>query len=114
MLPGGEETDNVINAAVLEKLGPEGVFVNVGRGNAVDDSALVHALEAGKIRAAGLDVYKNEPSIPEAYTALNNVILLPHVGSATVETRREMGNLVMQNIARYLCDNTLMTEVDEG
>ena len=114
MLPGGEETDNVINAAVLEKLGPEGVFVNVGRGNAVDDSALVHALEAGKIRAAGLDVYKNEPSIPEAYTALNNAILLPHIGSATVETRREMGNLVMQNIASYLCDNTLITEVGEG
>ena len=114
MLPGGAETDNVINAEVLEKLGPEGVFVNIGRGNAVDDTALVNALEAGKIRAAGLDVYKNEPSIPEAYTALNNVILLPHIGSATVETRSEMGNLVMQNITSYLGDNTLLTEVGGG
>lgn len=114
MLPGGAETDNVINGAVLDKLGPEGVFVNVGRGNAVDDAALVHALEAGKIRAAGLDVYQNEPNIPEAYTALNNVILLPHIGSATVETRRAMGNLVLQNIASYLRDNSLMTEVGGG
>ncbi len=114
MLPGGAETDNVVNAAVLEKLGPEGVFVNVGRGNSVDDTALVYALETGRIRAAGLDVYKNEPRIPEAYAALSNVILLPHIGSATVETRRAMGNLVMQNIASYLCDNTLLTQVSEG
>lgn len=114
MLPGGAETDNVINAAVLEKLGPDGIFVNVGRGNAVDDTALVSALLAGKIRGAGLDVYKNEPNIPEAYTALSNVILLPHIGSATTETRREMGNLVLQNIASYLSNNTLITEVREG
>lgn len=114
MLPGGAETDKVINGAVLDKLGPEGVFVNVGRGNAVDDAALVHALEAGKIRAAGLDVYQNEPSIPEAYTTLNNVILLPHIGSATVETRRAMGNLVLQNIASYLRDYSLLTEVKGG
>ena len=111
MLPGGEETDNVINAGVLEHLGPNGIFINVGRGNAVDDSALIEALTVGKIKAAGLDVYRNEPWIPDAYKSLDNVILLPHIGSATVETRREMGNLVLQNIASFLGDGSLATEV---
>ena len=112
MLPGGADTDNLINASVLEKLGPDGVFVNVGRGNSVDDSALISALQSKRIKAAGLDVYKDEPYIPEAYKGLDNVILLPHIGSATVETRREMGNLVLQNIASFLADNTLVTEVE--
>ena len=112
MLPGGADTDNLINAEVLDKLGPDGIFVNVGRGNSVDDAALISALQSKRIRAAGLDVYKNEPHIPDAYKVLDNAILLPHIGSATVETRREMGNLVLQNIASFLADNTLATEVE--
>ena len=102
VLPGGAETDNLINSNVLKKLGPSGIFINVGRGNSVDDEALIEALRSGAVRAAGLDVYKNEPQIPESYKTLENVILLPHIGSATVETRRAMGNLVFDNIRVFL------------
>ena len=73
VLPGGAETDNLINANVLKKLGPSGIFINVGRGNSVDDEALIEALNSGAIQAAGLDVYKNEPQIPDAYKILDNV-----------------------------------------
>ena len=111
MLPGGAATDNLINANVLEKLGPHGVFINVGRGNSVDESALTDALTNKKIHAAGLDVYKNEPDIPEAFRSLDNLVLLPHIGSATVETRRAMGNLVLDNLAAYFTENTLISEV---
>ncbi|MGB1402055.1 MAG: NAD(P)-dependent oxidoreductase, partial [Pseudohongiellaceae bacterium] len=86
-------------------------FINVGRGNSVDDEALIEALRSGAVRAAGLDVYKNEPQIPEAYKTLENVILLPHIGSATVETRRAMGNLVFDNIRAFFEHNTLVSEV---
>ena len=111
VLPGGAETDNLINANVLKKLGPSGVFINVGRGNSVDDEALIEALRSGAVRAAGLDVYKSEPQIPDAYQTLENVILLPHIGSATVETRRAMGNLVFDNIRAFLEHDTLVSEV---
>ena len=111
VLPGGAETDNLINASVLKKLGPSGILVNVGRGNSVDDTALIDALRSGAIQAAGLDVYKNEPQIPDAYKTLDNVILLPHIGSATVETRRAMGNLVFDNIKAFFEHDTLVSEV---
>ena len=111
VLPGGAETDNLINANVLKKLGPSGIFINVGRGNSVDDEALIEALNTGAIQAAGLDVYKNEPQIPDAYKILDNVILLPHIGSATEETRRAMGNLVFDNIRAYFEHDTLVSEV---
>ena len=111
VLPGGAETDNLINANVLKKLGPSGIFINVGRGNSVDDTALTDALRSGAIQAAGLDVYKNEPQIPDAYKTLDNVILLPHIGSATVETRCAMGNLVFDNIKAFFLNNTLVSEV---
>ncbi len=111
VLPGGAETDNLINANVLKKLGPSGIFINVGRGNSVDDEALIEALNTGAIQAAGLDVYKNEPQIPDAYKILDNVILLPHIGSATEETRRAMGNLVFDNIRAFFEHDTLVSEV---
>ncbi len=111
MLPGGAATDNLINANVLQKLGPQGVFINVGRGNSVDESALADALINNTIHAAGIDVYKNEPIIPEAFRSLDNLILLPHIGSATIETRRAMGNLVLDNLAAYFTENSLISEV---
>jgi len=111
MLPGGEETRNVINAEVLAALGKQSYFVNVGRGSSVDEEALLHALKTGAIAGAGLDVYKNEPHIPDGYADLKNVVLLPHIGSATVETRRAMGQLVIDNLAAHFAGNSLLTEV---
>lgn len=110
MLPGGPETDNLVNADVFEKLGPQGVFINVGRGNSVDESALAYALKNNLIYAAGLDVYKNEPTIPDELNCLNNIILLPHIGSATVETRRAMGDLVLANLKAFFADGSLVSE----
>lgn len=111
MLPGGQATDNLINADVFAKLGPDGVFINVGRGNSVDEAALCKALQDGTIKAAGLDVYKNEPQVPGCLLQLDNVVLLPHIGSATVETRRAMGQLVIDNLAAFFANKPLLTEV---
>lgn len=111
MLPGGEKTRNLINADVFEKLGSNGVFINIGRGSSVDEIALVEALKNQKIQAAGLDVYADEPNVPEALLSMDNVVLLPHIGSATIETRREMGNLVIENLEAYFAGQPLLTEV---
>lgn len=111
MLPGGEATRNVINAEILKDLGPEGIFLNVGRGTSVDEAALVAALEQKHIYGAGLDVYANEPNVPEPLLAMDNVVLLPHIGSATVETRRAMGKLVVDNLQAYFAGSPLLTEV---
>lgn len=111
MLPGDKSTDNVINQAVLERLGESGIFINVGRGNSVDEQALSSGLAAGTIAGAGLDVYKNEPNVPEAFLDLPNLVLLPHIGSATVETRRAMGDLVVQNLEAFFANKPLLTEV---
>jgi lactate dehydrogenase-like 2-hydroxyacid dehydrogenase len=100
--PGGAATRNIINAEVLEALGPDGVLVNIARGSLVDDVALVAALKGGKILAAGLDVFVNEPQVPEAYLSLPNVTLLPHVGSATHVTRLAMANLVVDNLFAFM------------
>jgi len=111
MLPGGEATRNVINAEILKDLGPEGIFLNVGRGTSVDEAALVAALEQKHIYGAGLDVYANEPNVPEPLLAMDNVVLLPHIGSATVDTRRSMGKLVVDNLQAYFAGSPLLTEV---
>lgn len=111
MLPGGTATDNLINAEVLDCLGPQGIFINVGRGNSVDEQALYSALAEGKIAGAGLDVYKNEPSVPEEFLNRDNIVLLPHIGSATVETRRAMGSLVIENLSAFFAGKPLITEV---
>ena len=111
MLPGGEGTRNAINADILKKLGPAGIFINVGRGSSVDEEALAAALQKQHIFAAGLDVYADEPNVPEALLELENVVLLPHIGSATVETRRAMGQLVIDNLDAYFSGKPLLTEV---
>ncbi|MCG8415416.1 MAG: 2-hydroxyacid dehydrogenase [Pseudomonadales bacterium] len=111
MLPGGAATDNLVNQQVFDKLGAEGVFINVGRGNSVDEEALAQALSTGVIRAAGLDVYKNEPFIPNQLQNLDNIVLMPHIGSATVETRREMGNLVLKNLEAFFSNQPLISQV---
>ena len=91
--------------------GPDGFLVNVARGSVVDEDALVAALEAGRIAGAGLDVFADEPHVPEALLDRDDVVLLPHVGSATVETRQAMTDLVLANVAAFLDDGPLLTPV---
>lgn len=110
MLPGGAETKHLINERVLQKLGPNGYFINVGRGSSVDEQALARALSEGVIAGAGLDVYENEPRVPDALLAQSNLVLLPHIGSATEQTRRAMGQLVIDNLAAYFANKPLLTE----
>jgi lactate dehydrogenase-like 2-hydroxyacid dehydrogenase len=101
MLPGGRSTEKLVNREILEKLGSEGFFINVGRGSSVDEDALIEALINGTIAGAGLDVFQNEPAIRKEFLKLENVILLPHIGSATVETRIAMGQLVIKNLMAW-------------
>jgi hydroxypyruvate reductase len=100
--PGGAATRKLVDAAVLKALGPKGVLVNVARGSVVDETALVAALEKGEIAGAGLDVFEDEPRVPEALRRLDNVVLTPHVGSATGQTRQAMADLAFANLkARF-------------
>lgn len=114
MLPGGAGTAKIINADVFRNLGPQGIFINVGRGTSVDEPALIEALASGQIAGAGLDVYANEPNVPAGLLRQNNVVLMPHLGSATVQTRREMGRLVMRNLAAWFSNQPLLTEVNQN
>ena len=98
---------------MIEALGPEGMLVNVSRGSVVDEEALVAALEDGRLGAAGLDVFEDEPNVPEALFSMKNVVLTPHIGSATVETRRAMGNLVIDNLLQHLSDGRVLSPVPE-
>lgn len=111
MLPGGEDTRQVIDAKVLGALGRDGIFINVGRGSTVDEKALIAALDKGEIAGAGLDVYQHEPHVPAALIAMDNVVLFPHIGSATVETRRAMGQLVLDNLEAFFAGRPLLTPV---
>ncbi len=110
--PGGEETKHLVNKNILEKLGKNGVLINIARGSVVDQEALVEALKNGIISAAGLDVFDNEPNVPEDLMKLNNVVLLPHVGSATVETRYAMGKMVYDNIVAFFNNEKLLSPVN--
>lgn len=107
--PGGEATRGLVSRAVLEALGPQGVFVNISRGSVVDERAMIELLRAGKLGGAGLDVYDNEPRIDPAFFALDNVVLQPHVGSATHPTRGAMGQLVVDNLAAFFAGKPLLT-----
>ena len=100
--PGGAETRHIVNAEVLEALGPDGVLINIARGSLVDDDALIAALRTRKILAAGLDVFPDEPQVPEGYLSLDNVVLTPHVGSASHSTRLAMANLVVDNLFAFM------------
>jgi hydroxypyruvate reductase 2 len=99
--PGGAATKNLIDRRVMDALGPEGILVNVARGSVVDEPALVAALEEGRLGGAALDVFVNEPHIPEALMRMENVVLQPHQGSATVETRRAMADRMLDNLAAH-------------
>ncbi len=113
IVPGGAETHHMIDAAVLEALGPQGVLINVARGSVVDEPALIRALQDGTIAAAGLDVFEHEPNVPAELIALDNVVLLPHVASATHVTRNAMGQLVVDNLLAWLDGRPPLTPVPE-
>jgi lactate dehydrogenase-like 2-hydroxyacid dehydrogenase len=112
--PGGPDTRHLVDRDVLEALGPDGVLVNVARGSVVDEDALVDALRARTILAAGLDVYEHEPHVPQALQDVDNAVLLPHVGSASEPTRRAMGELVVANLEAWLDRGEPVTPVTES
>lgn len=111
--PGGAATEKAVNAPVLAALGPEGVFVNVGRGSTVDEEALAKALNEGTIAAAGLDVFANEPRVSQALLDAPNTCLLPHVGSASVATRAGMADLLVDNLLSWFAGKGPLTPVPE-
>ncbi len=98
IVPATAATIGAVDAAILDRLGPEGTLINVARGAIVDEAALVRALQDGRIAGAGLDVFAEEPAVPEALRTMDQVVLSPHQGSATVETRGEMAALVLANL----------------
>jgi lactate dehydrogenase-like 2-hydroxyacid dehydrogenase len=110
---GGSGTQHLVDRQVLEALGPEGYLVNIARGSVVDQDALVDLLLTGGIAGAGLDVYTEEPTVPTELMALDNVVLLPHLASGTVETRAAMEQLALDNLDRWLADGTVLTPVPE-
>jgi hydroxypyruvate reductase len=110
-LPGGPETKGLINADVLAALGSKGMLVNVARGSVVDEAALVAALQAGRLGGAALDVFADEPRVPGELMTLDNVVLQPHVGSATHNTRAAMGQLVVDNLLAHFAGQPLLTRV---
>ena len=109
---GGKETEKFVSAEVIEALGPRGVLINISRGSTVDEAALLDALETRKIAGAGLDVFWNEPDIDHRFYALDSVVIQPHQGSGTVETRAAMGQLQRDNIAAFLAGKPLLTAVN--
>ncbi len=111
-LVGGAETAGHVSRAVIEALGPRGVIINISRGTTIDEPALLDALENGTIAGAGLDVFLNEPNPDSRFGALKNVVMQPHQGSGTVETRAAMGQLQRDNIAAFLGNNPLLTPVN--
>jgi lactate dehydrogenase-like 2-hydroxyacid dehydrogenase len=111
IIPSTPQTQKIVSKAVIEALGPGGILVNVARGAVVDEDALVEALKTGKLGGAGLDVFVNEPQVPEILFAMDNVVLQPHVGSATNETRRAMSQLVLDNLDAQFAGRRLLTEI---
>ena len=111
--PGGAGTRHLINAQVLKALGPTGFLVNVARGSVVDEQALIEALENGTIAGAGLDVFEDEPKVPQRLLDLHKVVLTPHIGSATAATRQAMADLACQNLVLHLGGQAVLTPVPE-
>ena len=107
--PGGDATSHIVDAAVLAALGEDGILVNIARGSLIDEPALVAALQAGTIAGAGLDVFADEPAVPEALKAMDQVVLSPHQGSATVDGRAAMAALVLANLDAHFAGNALLT-----
>ncbi|UMA67087.1 2-hydroxyacid dehydrogenase (plasmid) [Roseivivax marinus] len=111
-LPGGAGTRGVVDGDVIRAIGPHGTLVNIARGSVVDETALIEALEQGALGSAGLDVFSNEPNVDDRLRALQNVALTPHVGSATVETRSDMAQLVVDNIGAFFEGRRPLTPVN--
>jgi len=107
--PGGAATRHLINADVMDALGPQGHLINVSRGSVVDEEALIAALSDGRLGYAGLDVFAEEPKVPDALIAMDQVVLQPHQGSGTVRTRRAMGDLVVDNLAAHFAGQPALT-----
>lgn len=109
--PGGAATQGIVSKEVLAALGADGFFINIARGSVVDEAALVDALVHQRIAGAGLDVFASEPSVPATLLTLDSVVLQPHVGSATRQTRQLMAQLVLDNVAAYVAGRPLLTPV---
>uniref|UniRef100_A0A8R7PNS5 Glyoxylate reductase n=1 Tax=Triticum urartu TaxID=4572 RepID=A0A8R7PNS5_TRIUA len=109
--PLNEQTRHIVNREVIEALGPKGLLINIGRGPHVDEPELVSALVEGRLGGAGLDVFEDEPNVPEALFTLDNVVLVPHVGSGTHETRQAMADLVLGNLEAHVLKKPLLTPV---
>jgi lactate dehydrogenase-like 2-hydroxyacid dehydrogenase len=108
---GGAPTAGLVSRAVIEALGPDGTLINVARGSVVDEDAMVSALVGGRLGAAGLDVFADEPNVPPALLGLDNVVLIPHQGSATRETRQAMADLALANLAAFFAGRPLLTPI---
>jgi lactate dehydrogenase-like 2-hydroxyacid dehydrogenase len=113
IVPGGAATANMINAEVLDALGPDGILINMARGSVVDELALIKALQEKRILSAGLDVYAKEPNVPQELIAMDNVVLFPHLGSASAVTRAKMDQLIVDNIVAWAAGKPPLTPVKE-
>ena len=111
--PGGAGTRHLVNAQVLQALGPKGILVNVARGSVVDEAALIEALEGGVIGGAALDVFEDEPRVPQRLMDLPQVVLVPHIGSATGQTRQAMADLAFGNLREHFAGRPVLTPVPE-
>ena len=111
--PGGPSTKNLVDAEVLRALGPEGILINVARGSVVDEEALIEALRSKTILTAGLDVFADEPRVPQALIDMDHIVLMPHIASASVHTRTAMGQLVLDNLATFFAGKGPLTPVPE-
>jgi len=108
---GGPQSAKLVNQEVISAVGPQGFIINIARGTVIDEQALVQALLSGEIAGAGLDVFENEPTVPSELLNLDNVVLLPHLGSGTRETRADMASLTLENLRAYLTERKLITPI---
>ena len=111
--PGGPDTEKLVSREVMEALGSEGTLVNIARGSVVDETAMIELLQSGALGAAGLDVFEREPHVPEALREMSQVVLSPHIGSATEETRAAMGDLMVDNVLAVINGKPPLTPVPE-
>ena len=112
IVPGGEATFHLVNEAVMRALGPAGILINVARGSVVDEQALIRCLQEGALGGAALDVFEDEPRVPEALLAMDNVVVTPHVGSGTPEARGGMGRLTVDNLLAHFAGKPVLTPVN--
>src|SRR5690606_4023506 len=108
---GGPETRHLVDDEVIKALGRDGILINISRGTVVDETAMVNALVSGELGAAGLDVYESEPTVPDALKTLDNVVIVPHIASATGETRKAMADLVAANAEAYAKTGNVITPI---